>query len=94
MIKSRGVYSAIKMVKVHVEIVYALLASKVEEVLKHCRELTVMFNGVKMVINEHWNDSSNDDDDAGHDVVQNVQEGSGEVGLILQVTGSGGDGWG
>ena len=44
-----------------------------------------MFNEVKMVINEHWND----DDDAGHDVVQKVQEGSGEVGLILQVTGSG-----
>ena len=49
-----------------------------------------MFNEVKMVINEHWND----DDDAGHDVVQKVQDGSGEVGLILQVTGSGGDGWG
>ena len=65
-----------------------------EEVLTHCRELTVMFNGVEMVINEHWNDSSNDDDDAGHYVVQKVQEGSGEVGLILQVTGSGGDGGG
>ena len=81
-----------KTVKVHVEIVYALF--KVEEVLKRCRKLTVMFNGGKMVINQHWNDSSNDDDDAGHDVVQKVQEGSGEVGLILQVTGSGGDGWG
>ena len=34
MIKSRGVYSAMKMVMVHVEIVYTLLASKVEEVLK------------------------------------------------------------
>ena len=53
-----------------------------------------MRNVVKMVINKHWNDSSNDEDDAGHDEVQKVQEGSGEVGLILQVTGSGGDGWG
>ena len=56
-----------------------------------------MFNEVKMVNIKHQNDSSKDDDeddDAGHDVVQKVQQGSGEVGLILQVTGSGGDGWG
>ena len=46
-----------------------------------------------MVNIKHQNDSSKDDD-AGHDVVQKVQQGSGEVGLVLQVTGSGGDGWG
>ena len=33
------------------------------------------------------------DDGAGHEVVQKDLQGSGEVGLILQVTGSGGDGW-
>ena len=52
-----------------------------------------MFNGVKMVNIKHQNDSSKDED-AGHDVLQKVQQGSGEVGLILQVTGSGGDGRG
>ena len=32
-------------------------------------------------------------DVAAHEVVQKDLQGSGEVGLILQVTGSGGDGW-
>ena len=54
-------------------------------------EPTAMFNGVS------WSVSSTrmillKDDDAGHDVVQKDLQGSGEVGLILQVTGSGGDG--
>ena len=34
------------------------------------------------------------DDGAGHEVVQKDLQGSGEVCLIQQVNGSGGDGWG
>ena len=33
------------------------------------------------------------DGDAGHDVIQKDLQGSGEVGLVLQVTGLGGDDW-
>ena len=32
--------------------------------------------------------------DVGHDEVYKDLQGSGEVGLLLQVTESGGDGWG
>ena len=60
-----------------------------EEVLKLYGELTEMFNGVKLVIIKHLNDSYRGwYGDVGHDVVQKDLQGSGEVSLILQVTSS------